>query len=126
MAYHVSRKEFAKLVERALADLPEEFAQILEEIPVEIRDRPTPKQLRSLGMDEDQLLLGLYHGRPITEQSVMDSGTLPGVIYIFQEDVELASDSEEQLIDEVRTTVLHEIGHHFGLDEEDLDELGYG
>jgi predicted Zn-dependent protease with MMP-like domain len=48
------------------------------------------------------------------------------VIYIFQEDVELVSDSERQLIDEVRTTVLHEIGHHFGMGEGDLDELGYG
>ncbi len=51
---------------------------------------------------------------------------MPDVIYIFQEEVELASDSEEQLVQEVRTTVLHEIGHHFGMSEEDLDELGYG
>jgi predicted Zn-dependent protease with MMP-like domain len=56
----------------------------------------------------------------------MDSGTLPDVIYIFQEDVELVSDSREQLIEEVRTTVLHEIGHYFGMSEEDLDALGYG
>ena len=48
------------------------------------------------------------------------------MIYIFQEDIELASDSEEELVKQVRVTVLHEIGHHFGLDEDDLDELGYG
>ncbi len=62
----------------------------------------------------------------MTERSVEDSGRMPDVIYVFQQDVEMASDSEEQLVQEVRTTVLHEIGHHFGMSEEDLDELGYG
>ncbi len=51
---------------------------------------------------------------------------LPDVIYIFQEDVELVSSNEVELVEEVRVTVLHEIGHHFGMDEGDLDELGYG
>jgi predicted Zn-dependent protease with MMP-like domain len=126
MPFHVSRQSFAQLVEEALAELPEPFAGFLEEVPVEIRDRPTRKQLKEVGLEEDELLLGLYHGRPLTERSVEDSGRLPDVIYIFQEDVELATDSEEQLIAEVRKTVLHEIGHHFGMDEDDLDELGYG
>jgi predicted Zn-dependent protease with MMP-like domain len=126
MAYHVSKGQFAKLVERALDELPEAFAEHLQEVALEIRDRPTPKQLRDLGLEEDQLLLGLYHGRPRTERSVMDGPHLPDVIYIFQEDVELASASEHDLVDQVRTTVLHEIGHHFGMDEDDLDQLGYG
>ena len=56
----------------------------------------------------------------------MDSGALPDVIYVFQEDVEEVCESETDLVREVRTTVLHELGHHFGMDEEDLDELGYG
>jgi predicted Zn-dependent protease with MMP-like domain len=72
------------------------------------------------------LLLGLYEGRPRTRRSVEDSGVMPDVIYIFQDDVELASDSEAELIDQVRTTVLHELGHHFGMNEDDLDALGYG
>ena len=82
--------------------------------------------LRSLGLEGDELLLGLYHGRPRTERSVEDSAPLPDVIYIFQDDVELASDSETELIEQVRTTVLHELGHHFGMSEDDLDALGYG
>src|SRR5262245_27735530 len=126
MPYHVSKAEFARLVEKALAELPEPFAGYLEEIAIEIRDRPTPKQLKSLGMEPDELLLGLYHGRPVTERSVLDNMTMPDVVYIFQEDVELASDGEADLVREVRTTVLHEIGHHFGMSEEDLDRLGYG
>jgi predicted Zn-dependent protease with MMP-like domain len=126
MPFHVGKEQFAKLVERALSDLPPQFARALDEVTVEIRTRPSRKLLRSMGMDEDELLLGLHTGRPLTERSVMDSGTLPDQILIFQEDCELVSDSEEQLVREVRTTVLHELGHHFGLDEDDLDRLGFG
>jgi predicted Zn-dependent protease with MMP-like domain len=126
MAHHVSQSKFEQLVERALADLPEQFAQFLEECPVEIRPRPTRAQLRRVGLEEDELLLGLYDGVPLTERSVEHSGIRPPVIYIFKEDVELASDSEEDLVEQVRITVLHEIGHHFGMSEDDLDELGYG
>ena len=126
MAYHVSKQRFAELVERALDDLPQPFAAHLEEVSVEIKDRPTRRQLRDAGLEEDELLLGLYVGNPFTERSVLHSGQLPDKIYIFQEDVELASDREADLIEQVRVTVLHEIGHHFGLDEDDLDDLGYG
>ena len=126
MPYHVSKTEFAALVEEALKDLPKEFAKALEEVSIEIRDRPTRAQLRSVGLGEDDLLLGLYSGRPLTERSVSDGPRLPDAIQIFQEDCEQACDSREQLIDEVRVTVLHELGHHFGLDEDELDGLGYG
>ena len=126
MAYHVSKQRFAQLVERAIAQIPSPFVEHLEEVSVEIRGRPSRRQLRDAGLEEDELLLGLYVGRPMTERRVEDSGTLPDLIYVFQEDVELASDSEADLVDQVRITVLHEIGHHFGLGEVDLDELGYG
>jgi predicted Zn-dependent protease with MMP-like domain len=131
MPYHVSKARFAELVEQALAELPPQFARFLEEVPLEIKDRPSRKLLRSLGMDDDELLLGLYQGHALTNRSVEYSAGTPGdsaldVIYIFQEDVELVSENEAQLKHEVRTTVLHEIGHHFGLDEDELDRLGYG
>lgn len=132
MPHHVSRERFAQLVELALAELPPQFARHLEEVPVEIKTRPSRTMLRSLGMDDDELLLGLYHGRALTDRSVEYSAGRPGegspldVIYIFQEDIELVSESEEDLVREVRTTVLHEIGHHFGLDEDELGRLGYG
>jgi predicted Zn-dependent protease with MMP-like domain len=126
MPYHVSKTKFADLVERALAELPEQFAEFLEEVPVEIRQRPTRRQLRQAGLEVDELLLGLYHGVPRPDRSVEHSGRMPDVIYIFQEDIELVSETEDDLVREVRTTVLHEIGHHFGLDEDDLKRLGYG
>ena len=126
MPHHVSKARFAELVEKAAAGLPTQFSNALIEVPIEIRDRPSTKMLRSLGLEDDELLLGLYHGRPRTERSIEDSGRLPDVIYIYQEDVELVSENEADLIEQVRTTVLHELGHHFGMSEEDLDELGYG
>lgn len=126
MPFRVSKRRFGELVERALDELPAQFAALLEEVPVEVRDRPSPAQLKQLGLGKHDLLLGLYHGRPRTQRSVEDSGRLPDVIYIFQEPIEWVSENEEELVQQVRKTVLHEIGHHFGLDEEDLDELGYG
>jgi len=125
VAYHVSKRRFAELVEQALADVPQPFATHLEEIAVEIRSRPTRKQLRDSGLDDDELLLGLYLGHPLTDRSVTETARLPDVILIFQEDIELVSDTQDDLVREVRTTVLHEIGHHFGMDEDDLDALGY-
>jgi predicted Zn-dependent protease with MMP-like domain len=126
MAYQVSKARFAELVERALAELPQPFAGFLEEVRVEIKDRPSPELLKQLGMEEDELLLGLYHGVSLMDRSVEQSGRMPDVISIFQEDVEEVSDSEADLVREVRITVLHEIGHFFGMNEDDLDELGYG
>jgi predicted Zn-dependent protease with MMP-like domain len=89
--------------------------------------RPSRKLLRSLGLDEDDLLLGLYQGASLMDRSEAEGrGTpLPNHILIFQEDIELVSQCEADLMREVRTTVLHEIGHHFGMDEDDLERLGY-
>ena len=126
MPCHVSKKEFEKLVEEAISEVPEPFAAFLDEVPVEIHTRPSAKLLRELGLENDELLMGLYRGHALTHRSVEDSARLPDVIYIFQEDHELVCDHRSQLVQEVRKTVLHEIGHHFGMSEEDLERLGYG
>jgi predicted Zn-dependent protease with MMP-like domain len=126
MAYHVSKERFQELVEEALKDVPGEFALYLEEVAVEVRDRPSRADLKRMGLGPRDLLLGLYTGRPRTQRSVLDGPTMPDVIQIFQECIEWVSRNERDLIQQVRKTVLHEIGHHFGMSEEDLDELGYG
>jgi predicted Zn-dependent protease with MMP-like domain len=124
VAYRVSKAKFAELVQAALATLPEAFAKFLEEVPVEVEDDPGPRHLRAAGV-RGGTLLGLYRGRPRTVRSVEDSGTLPDVIYIFQRPIESICNSEEELVRQVYITVLHEIGHHFGLSEQDLERLGY-
>ena len=126
MAYHVSKQRFGELVEQALAVVPEPFATYLEEVAIEVQDRPTSKQLKDAALGADDQLLGLYVGQPLTERSVLQAVRLPDVILIFQRGIELISASEEDLVREIRTTVLHEIGHHFGMSEGDLDDLGYG
>jgi predicted Zn-dependent protease with MMP-like domain len=126
MAYRVSKPRFGELVEQALDELPPPFAGFLSEVPVEVRDRPSPGQCSSVGLGPRSVLLGLYQGRPRTQRSVEDSGGIPDVIYVFQESIEQISSSEQELVAQVRKTVLHEIGHHFGMDEEDLRKLGYG
>jgi predicted Zn-dependent protease with MMP-like domain len=126
MSHQLSKAKFAQLVDEALAELPAPFDQLIEEISIEIRDRPTSQELAGLSLGQNDLLLGLYHGRPRTKRSVMDDMMLPDVIYIFQESIEQVSGSEDELVLQVRKTVLHEIGHHFGMSEEDLEKLGYG
>ena len=125
MAYRVSKAQFGLLVEEAIAELPDEFAKFLEEVPIEVRDWPDESQMRRANLGRNALLLGLYVGRPRTVRSVEDSGALPDVIYIFQEPIQRVCNSEEDLVRQVRVTVLHEIGHHFGLGEDDLERLGY-
>jgi len=120
----VSKAHFSELVEQALKDLPREFAEFLEEVPIEVMDDPSAKQLQTAGVTRGTLL-GLYRGRPRTKRNVEDSGVVPDVIYIFQKTIESICHSEVELVKQVRITVLHEIGHHFGMTEEDLERLGY-
>ena len=126
MPYDVTDVEFARLVEEAISRLPDRWRHTIEsDVPVQIHPRPTRRQLRELGMDADELLLGLYEGIPLTERHVEDPTRIPDVITLFKEDIEDASEDREDLVEQVRITLLHELGHHFGLDEDDLDSLGY-
>ena len=121
----LSPEEFAELVERALADIPEPFAAHLRDVVVDIEPLPDRDTCRNLGLRSRRNLLGLYHGIPLTERSVQHTGRLPDRITIYQENIERFCRTDAEIVDQVRKTVLHEVGHHFGLDELDLDELGY-
>lgn len=126
MSYRVSKAEFARLVEEALEELPEPFATHLEQFTVEIMDRPTATQIERVELEEGALLLGLHEGVPMTDRSVEHSGVLPTRIFVFQDSLERVCENEDELVEQIRTTVLHEIGHYFGMGEDELDELGYG
>lgn len=126
MPFEVDPSTFDRMVTRAIAELPDRFQAALQVVRIEVRDRPTSGMLASVGLDEDELLLGLYEGVPLTERSVLDAPRPPDVIYLFKEDLEDASDDAAMLAEEVRTTLLHELGHYFGFDEDGLERLGYG
>ena len=115
------RRRFRRLVEQALERLPDEFQARLQNVAVVIEDWPSRALLRDLDVPEDELLFGLYEGLPLTEWGRDDMVRIPDRIRIFQGPIEEACATDEEIVAEVRTTVLHEVGHHFGLSDEDLD-----
>lgn len=121
----IRRSEFDRLFEQALAALPERFAKWVEEVPVILEDAPAPELLEEIGADEDGELLGSYHGVALTRRSVEDSGRMPDQILIFRRPLLAMCRNKEQLAAEIRKTLLHELGHYAGMDEDDLDRLGY-
>lgn len=126
MPYLMSKILFDQIVRQALQELPPPFAQALAEVAIEVRQEPTRAQLRRAGVGRNTLLLGLYEGVPLTQRSVEMSAKLPDRIRIFRSPIEQVSGSREEVAEKIRSTVLHEIGHYFGMDEKQLDELGYG
>jgi len=126
MAIRLSEAEFGKLVDEAVQSLPEEFQPYMENLSVEIHPVPTRQLLHPMKVRGGRNLLGLYHGVPLTEKSVCAPVEWPERILIFQRNIEGVCDSPQEVIEQVRKTVLHEVGHHFGMDEEDLDKFGYG
>ncbi len=121
----LSTREFAKLVEQALVDIPEPFAGYLQDVAVDVEPLPTARVCREMDVDDPSELLGLYEGVPLTERSVEELPRMPDRIILYQRNIEEMCESREEIVEEIRTTVLHEVGHHFGLDEDDLEELGY-
>jgi predicted Zn-dependent protease with MMP-like domain len=121
----LSEREFADLVREALRDIPEPFARCLEEIVVDVEPMPDAEALREGGVDDPSELLGIYTGTPLTERSVDDALRLPDRIILYQRNIERECRTKRDVVEEIRTTVLHEVGHHFGLDEDDLFDVGY-
>ena len=117
----LNRRRFRRLVERALVGLPDDFRARLQNVAVIVEDRPSPALLRDLGLAEDDLLFGLYEGLPLTEWGRDDLLRIPDRIRIFQGPIEDACESDDEIVSEVRSTVLHEVGHHFGLSDEELE-----
>ncbi len=126
-----------RAVQRALDRLPDPLSQLIEEVPIVLIDHPTAEMLADLGIDPNDPdafdeICGLHTGIPITEDSVEHSAELPTVIHLFRRGLigmaldEAGRVDPETLDREVQITILHELGHHFGLEEQDLDDLGYG
>jgi len=117
--------EFARLVDDALADVPEEFLEYLENVTLIVEDWASPDLRSSLGLSHFQELYGLYQGTPLTLRSFAHAA-LPDRILIFRGPLTRDFPEPEDLRREVTRTVIHEIAHHFGIGEERLRELGWG
>lgn len=134
------RERFDSLLEEILAGVPRSLLDLLDRAPLLVEDHPAPELLAELGLDpDDRSLCGLYTGTALTDRSFEEDVQLPEHIHLFREGIlECAGgwsawvDDEgerwggaDRVRDEIRITLLHEIGHHFGLDEDDLERLGY-
>ncbi|MYG90861.1 MAG: metallopeptidase family protein [Chloroflexi bacterium] len=117
------RSRFRRLVERALDEIPDELADRMENVVILLRNQPTQEERESVGLGPRQTLLGLYVGQPLTNRGWYGE-TLPDRIMIYQQPIESICRSEDEIVEQVRETVLHEVAHHFGIDDERLDEIG--
>jgi len=111
---------FARLVGEALADLPDAFARRLDNVAVVIAERPSPQKLRELGLGPDETLFGLYEGTPLGERGSGYHLVLPDRITIYREPIVRGCASLREMKQEIQLTVVHELGHHFGLGDDEL------
>ncbi|NHW46620.1 metallopeptidase family protein [Paenarthrobacter sp. MSM-2-10-13] len=121
--YEMSAEDFEEAVSDALQLIPPKAASAMDNVAIFIEDDYTPQP----GEDPGTVLLGLYEGVPLTERdSWWEAGSLPDRITIFRKPILNICSTREEVIDEVAITVVHEIAHHFGIDDDRLHELGWG
>lgn len=122
LGFAMSENDFEAAVSDALDLIPPDIARTMDNVAVFIEDDYTPRP----GEDPDTVLLGLYEGVPLTERdSWWDAGSLPDRITIYRQPILDICSSREDVVEEVAVTVVHEIAHHFGIDDDRLHELGW-
>lgn len=124
MRVRLTEDEFEQLVVDVLDSMPESILKVLNNLDVVIEEWPDEEQKAQLDIS-DGLLFGLYEGIPLTDRDGGYNIVPPDKITIFQGPIETVSSSEEEIAEQVRKTVIHEVAHHFGFDEDRLDELGW-
>lgn len=116
----LSRAEFERVVDEALATLPKRFADRIENVVIAVEEEPTDDDLAGFDDAEDEEVLGIYRGVGLTERSFGDAPYLPDEIAVFRGPINRVTNSRQEAIEEIRETIVHEIGHYFGLDEHEL------
>ena len=119
------RDRFEALVRQAVEELPSAFMDRLENVVVVVEEWPSDEQLDAAGLGDEETLLGLYEGIPLTDREGYNL-VLPDKITIFQGPIEMACETEDEVVEQVRETVVHEVAHYFGISDEQLDEWGVG
>ena len=116
----MEREQFAKVMQEVLDSLPEEFRSRIRNVAVLVEDLP-PNQASS--RKPRKLLLGLFHGVPMTKKSVFDLPTGPDYVVLYQKNIEAVCSTEAEVREQIRRTVIHEFGHYFGMDEDQLKDV---
>jgi predicted Zn-dependent protease with MMP-like domain len=118
----MKREHFVKVVEEALDSLPQEFRSRIQNVAVLVEDMP-PNQPSPQSGQQRGLLLGVFHGVPTTKKSIFNLPSGPDHIVLYQKNIEAVCSNETEVRKQIRLTVIHELGHYFGLDEEQLKDV---
>jgi predicted Zn-dependent protease with MMP-like domain len=118
----MEREAFAKVMREVLDSLPEEFRSRIRNVAMLVEDLPSGQLPSSPGQPK-KLLLGLFHGVPMTKKSVFDLSTGPDYVVLYQKNIEAVCSTEAEIREQIRRTVIHEFGHYFGMDEEQLKDV---
>jgi predicted Zn-dependent protease with MMP-like domain len=119
----MTRQQFLALVDEALASIPQRFRDAIANVAIVVEDEPTEEQLAEVDVEPGDTLLGLYEGTPLTERQWAHGNTLPDKVTLFQGPIEDASDDEDDVIVAIGETLIHELGHYFGLSEEEIEAI---
>jgi predicted Zn-dependent protease with MMP-like domain len=119
----VDRNHFERLVAEALASIPRRFRTAMQNIAIVVEDEPAQDLLEEMEIDPPDTLLGLYQGIPLTERNSSYGNTLPDRVLIFQGPHEREAEDEDDLVVAIGETLIHEIGHYFGLSEEEIEAI---
>jgi len=122
----LERAEFRRIVREAVAELPPGLLARVDNVEIVVERRPTAMDRKIAGIGPRSLLLGLYHGVPLTARGEGYNLVLPDKISIYQESIEAICETDDEMREQIRKTVLHELGHYFGIDDDRLHELGMG
>jgi len=118
----MTREDFINVAEETLDSLPEEFRSRIQNVAILVEDFPANQQSPRLGQQR-RLLLGIFHGVPATQKSVFDFSVGPAHIVLYQKNIEAVCSNEAEVRHQIRQTLIHELGHYFGMTEEQLKDV---
>jgi predicted Zn-dependent protease with MMP-like domain len=119
----MTRARFRELVDEALETIPDDFRNAMHNIAIVVEDEPTSEQLEDVGLEPPDSLFGLYQGTPLTERQWAHGNALPDKITLFQRVIEDESEDEDDMVVPIGETLIHEVGHYFGMSEEEIEEI---
>jgi predicted Zn-dependent protease with MMP-like domain len=120
------RSRFEAIVSEALDGLPEEILAAMENVDVVVENEPDEETREEFGLADDETLYGAYRGTPLVDRGYSDVPLLPDRIVLYQTPLEEDFPRRPDLVEEIRRTVIHEVAHYLGMEEDQIDELGYG
>ena len=119
----MTRADFEQYVKDAIETIPRDFRKAVKNLAIVVEDEPSADVLREMEIEPPDSLFGLYQGTPLTERTWAYGNTLPDRITLYQGPIEDASENEDDLVVCIGETLIHELGHYFGLSEEEIEEI---